>query len=130
MTCRALASSFVPQLLPNFLVQRALFEAREYPAKIYSWPAFIISNVLVELPWNTLVAIIVFLSWYYPTGMYENALLTKTMLERNGVMLLFIWVYLIYASTFGFMVQIGLEFTELAGSLLNVAFLLSLMFCR
>ncbi|KAA8565941.1 hypothetical protein EYC84_009750 [Monilinia fructicola] len=125
----ALASSFVPQLLPNFLVQRALFEAREYPAKIYSWPAFIISNVLVELPWNTLVAIIVFLSWYYPTGMYENALLTKTMLERNGVMLLFIWVYLIYASTFGFMVQIDLEFTELAGNLLNVAFLLSLMFC-
>ncbi|KAB8294209.1 hypothetical protein EYC80_009643 [Monilinia laxa] len=125
----ALASSFVPQLLPNFLVQRALFEAREYPAKFYSWPAFIISSVLVELPWNTLVAIIIFLSWYYPTGLYRDALLTKTMLERNGVMLLLIWVYLIYASTFGYMVQVGLELTEVAGNLLNAAFMLSLMFC-
>ncbi|KAI9645138.1 Multidrug resistance protein [Ciborinia camelliae] len=122
-----LASSFVPQLLPNFLVQRALFEARE--RKVYSWPAFIISNILVELPWNTLVAIIMFLSWYYPVGMYRNALLTKTMLERNGMMLLLIWVYLIYASTFGYMLQVGLEHTEMAGKLSNAAFLLSLMFC-
>ncbi|QSZ36007.1 hypothetical protein DSL72_007131 [Monilinia vaccinii-corymbosi] len=124
-----LTSSFVPQLLPNLLVQRALFEARECHAKMYSWPAFIISNILVELAWSTLVAVIISLSCYYPMGMYRNALLTKTMLERNGVMLLLIWVYLIYASTFGYMVQVGLELTEMAGILSNAVFLLSLMFC-
>ncbi|KAF7854551.1 hypothetical protein EAF04_010360 [Stromatinia cepivora] len=124
-----LASSFVPQLLPNFLMQRALFEARESPARIYSWPAFIISNILVEVSWNTSLAIIIFLSWYYPMGMYRNAVLTKTMLERNGVMLLLIWVYLIYASTFGYMVQVGLELMEMAGNLSNAAFSLSLLFC-
>ncbi|EDN98639.1 hypothetical protein SS1G_13498 [Sclerotinia sclerotiorum 1980 UF-70] len=126
---QTLASSFVPQLLPNFLVQRAVFEARESPAKMYSWPAFIISNILVEVSWNTFLAIIIFLSWYYPVGMYRNALITKTMLERNGVMLLLIWVYLIYASTFGYMVQVGLELTGTAGNLSNAAFLSSLMFC-
>ena len=110
-------------------MQRALFEARERPAKIYSWPAFIISNILVELPWNTLSAIIIFLCWYYPVGMYRNAISTKSILERNGVMVLLIWVYLIYASTFGYMVQVGLELTMMAGNLSNAAFFLSLMFC-
>ncbi|ATZ56652.1 hypothetical protein BCIN_13g04870 [Botrytis cinerea B05.10] len=124
-----LASTFVAQILPNALVQRALFEARERPAKIYSWPAFIISNILVELPWNTLSAIIVFLCWYYPVGMYRNAISTKSILERNGVMVLLIWIYLIYASTFGYMVQVGLELTMMAGNLSNAAFFLSLMFC-
>ncbi|KAF7927775.1 uncharacterized protein EAE98_006157 [Botrytis deweyae] len=124
-----LASSFVAQILPNVLAQRALFEARERPAKIYSWPAFMISNILVQLPWNTLSAIIIFLCWYYPAGMYRNAILTKSILERNGVMLLLIWVYLIYASTFGYMVQVGLEVTVMAGNLSNAAFFLSLMFC-
>ncbi|KAM0147154.1 hypothetical protein ACHAPG_010739 [Botrytis cinerea] len=126
---QTLASTFVAQILPNALVQRALFEARERPAKIYSWPAFIISNILVELPWNTLSAIIVFLCWYYPVGMYRNAISTKSILERNGVMVLLIWIYLIYASTFGYMVQVGLELTMMAGNLSNAAFFLSLMFC-
>ncbi|KAJ8063365.1 hypothetical protein OCU04_008594 [Sclerotinia nivalis] len=50
-------------------------------------------------------------------------------ISENGVMLLLIWVYLIYASTFGYMVQVGLELTEMAGNLSNAAFLLSLLFC-
>lgn len=61
--------------------------------------------------------------------MYRNAPSTKVFLENNGVMLLLIWVYLVYATTFGYMVQVGLELTEMAGNLSNAAFLLSLMFC-
>lgn len=30
------------------------------------------SNILVEIPWNTLMAVFIFVSWYYPIGMYRN----------------------------------------------------------
>lgn len=127
MKCRTLALSFILQLFPNILAHRALFESRERSAKTYSWPAFIVSNILVDIPWNTLMAIIVFLCWYYPMGMYRNSLSIKMMLERNGVMILLIWVYLIYASTFGYMIQIGLESIEIAGIVSTTA--LFLLFC-
>jgi ATP-binding cassette subfamily G (WHITE) protein 2 (PDR) len=36
----------------DFVVQRALYEARERPAKTYSWQAFMVAQILVELPWQ------------------------------------------------------------------------------
>jgi ATP-binding cassette subfamily G (WHITE) protein 2 (PDR) len=56
----------VQQILPHFVTQRALYEARERPSKTYSWKAFMISNLLVELPWNALGGAIIFFTWYYP----------------------------------------------------------------
>jgi ATP-binding cassette, subfamily G (WHITE), member 2, PDR len=41
------------QMMPHFVTQRSLYEARERPSKTYSWKVFIISNITVELPWNT-----------------------------------------------------------------------------
>lgn len=112
-------------------MQRDLFEAREQSAKFYSWQAFITANFLVELPWNTLVALLIFLCWYYPTGMYRNATggSTQVMLEKNGLMIVFLWEYLTYASTFGQLMQVGVELAETAAKLSHVAFLLLLMFC-
>ena len=46
-------SNLVQQIMPNFVVQRALYEARERPSKTYSWQAFLMANIFVELPWNT-----------------------------------------------------------------------------
>jgi ATP-binding cassette subfamily G (WHITE) protein 2 (PDR) len=57
-----MSSNLVPQILPNFVTQRALYEARERPAKIYSWQVFILSNIHIELPWNALMAVLVFVS--------------------------------------------------------------------
>lgn len=45
--------------MPHFVTQRSLYEARERPSKTYSWKAFMLSNIFVELPWNTLMAVIV-----------------------------------------------------------------------
>ena len=58
----------VQQILPHFVTQRALYEARERPSKTYSWKAFMISNLVVELPWNAFAGLIVFFCWYYPIG--------------------------------------------------------------
>lgn len=38
--------------MPNFVVQRSLYEVRERPSKTYSWKVFILSNIVVEIPWS------------------------------------------------------------------------------
>lgn len=49
------------QAMPNFITQRNLYEARERPAKTYTWKAFMLGNLFVEVPWNTLAALIIFI---------------------------------------------------------------------
>lgn len=46
----------VQQIMPHFVTQRSLYEVRERPSKTYSWKAFMMSNILVEIPWNALMA--------------------------------------------------------------------------
>lgn len=41
----------INQILPVFITQRTLYEARERPSKTYSWQAFLIANILVEMAW-------------------------------------------------------------------------------
>ncbi|KAM3082547.1 Multidrug resistance protein [Clarireedia jacksonii] len=126
-----LGFGLVLQVFPNLLMQRVLFESREQPAKFYSWQSFIVGSILAELPWNTLAALLIFLCWYYPTGMYHNATggSTRMILEKNGLMIVLFWEYLMYASTFGQLMQVDLELAETAAKLSYVVFLLLLMFC-
>lgn len=48
-----LFSQLVQQIMPNFVTQRALYESRERPSKTYSWKVFIMSNIVVEIPWSS-----------------------------------------------------------------------------
>ncbi|GAB1193523.1 hypothetical protein APSETT444_002744 [Aspergillus pseudonomiae] len=41
------------QIIPSFVTQRTLYEARERQSKTYSWQAFVLTNILVELAWNS-----------------------------------------------------------------------------
>ena len=40
------------QVLPIFVQQRTMFEARERQARTYCWQVFVVSNIVVELAWN------------------------------------------------------------------------------
>lgn len=40
------------QILPMYISQRTLYEARERQSKTYTWQAFILSNIIVEMAWN------------------------------------------------------------------------------
>lgn len=40
------------QIMPNFVVQRTMYEARERQSKTYMWQAFVLSNIVVEMVWN------------------------------------------------------------------------------
>jgi ABC-type multidrug transport system permease subunit len=119
----------VQQIMPHFVTQRALYEARERPSKAYSWKAFMISNIVVELPWNTLMAILIFFCWYYPIGLYRNAEPTDAVTERGGLMFLLIWEFLLFTSTFTNMVVAAIETAETAGNIAQLMFSLTLVFC-
>lgn len=43
----------IQQMMPMFVTQRALYEARERQSKTYCWQSFILSNLFAELAWNT-----------------------------------------------------------------------------
>ncbi|KAF3390870.1 Multidrug resistance protein CDR1 [Talaromyces pinophilus] len=117
------------QIMPLFVTQRALYEVRERPAKTYSWQAFMISNIFVELPWNTLMAVLMFVCWYYPIGMNNNAKPTDSVTERGALMFLFVWVFLLLTSTFAHLIVAGIETAETAGNIVTLLFSLCLIFC-
>ncbi|KDN44914.1 putative SNQ2-ABC transporter [Tilletiaria anomala UBC 951] len=60
-----LSTSLSQQLQPVFLQMRNLFEARERPSKIYSWPVLVLSALLTELPWNWLGGTLFWIPWQF-----------------------------------------------------------------
>jgi ABC-type multidrug transport system permease subunit/ABC-type multidrug transport system ATPase subunit len=119
----------VQQIMPHFVTQRALYEVRERPSKTYSWKAFMLSNILVELPWNSLMAVIIFFCWYYPIGLFRNAEPSGEVHYRGFQLFLFTWMFLLFTSTFTHMVIAGIESAETGGNLANLMFSLCLVFC-
>lgn len=119
----------VQQIMPHFVTQRSLYEARERPSKAYSWRAFMLSNIIVELPWNSLAAVLIFVTWYYPIGLYRNAEPTGAVTERGALMFLYVLAFLLFTSTFTNMVIAGIETAEAGGNIGNLLFSLSLVFC-
>ncbi|KAM7193864.1 P-loop containing nucleoside triphosphate hydrolase protein [Rhypophila sp. PSN 637] len=101
-----LHSNMIQIILPQFLDRRALFDGRERLSKTYSWRVFILSNFLSEIPWQTVVAAIQFVTWYFPVGMYHNvgqAQATAQRNERAGLMFLIIYSFTLFSSTFSHM---------------------------
>ncbi|KAF2704437.1 putative multidrug resistance ABC transporter [Pleomassaria siparia CBS 279.74] len=124
-----LFGQLIQQIMPHFVTQRALYEVRERPSKAYSWKAFMISNIVVELPWNTLMSVLIFVCWYYPIGLYRNAEPTDSVTLRGAQMWLFVWMFLLFSSTFAHMMVAAFESAENAGNLGQLCFSLCLIFC-
>ena len=43
----------VQQIMPMWVQQRSMYEVRERPAKTFSWKVFVLSNIMVEVPWSS-----------------------------------------------------------------------------
>jgi ABC-type multidrug transport system permease subunit len=119
----------VQQTMPYFVVQRDLYEVRERPSKVYSWQVFIWSQIIVEIPWNSLMALFMFVCFYYPIGLDRNAQLNNEVAERGGLMFLLLWGFMMFTSTFTDFIIAGFETAEAGGNIANVLFMLCLMFC-
>lgn len=117
------------QTMPNFIIQRDLYEARERPSKTYSWQAFILSTIVVELPWNALCSLLIFFPFYYPVGMYRNAKPTHAVTERGGLMFMLMLSFMLFGSTFTSMVIAGVASAEIGAIIALILFALCLLFC-
>ncbi|KAJ5805910.1 uncharacterized protein N7503_003512 [Penicillium pulvis] len=117
------------QTMPNYILQRDLYEVRECPSKTYSWAAFILAQVIVELPWNTVAALLTFFPFYYLIGMNSNAVATDAVAERGGLMFLLVWAFLMHCSTFTTMIVAAAATAEIGAILALLLFTFCLIFC-
>ncbi|KAG2016847.1 hypothetical protein GB937_006049 [Aspergillus fischeri] len=117
------------QTMPNFIMQRTLFEARERPSKTYSWAVFMLANIVVELPWNTVAAVLIYLPFYYLVGMHKNAEATHTVTQRSGLMFLLFWSFMMHCATFTSMVVASVPTAEIGAILSLLMYTMCLIFC-
>lgn len=108
--------------MPKFVVQRSLYEVRERPSKAYSWAAFLIANVIVELPYQIFVGVIAWACYYYPIYGAEQAS------HRQGLMLLFVVQFYIFTSTFASLVISALPDAETGGTVATLMFIMTVTF--
>ncbi|PFH60959.1 hypothetical protein XA68_18488 [Ophiocordyceps unilateralis] len=119
----------VQQSMPQFVIQRSLYEARERPSKVYSWKVFMLSQIIVELPWNSLMAAIMYVCFYYPVGLYRNAEPTDAVAERGALVFLYLLAFMLFTGSFSTLVIAGFETAEAGGNMANLMFTLCLIFC-
>jgi len=119
----------VQQTMPHFVIQRSLYEVRERPSKVYGWKVFMLSQIIVELPWNVLLAALMYFSWYYPVGLQNNAIAADQVVERGALMFLLMVTFLLFTCTFTDLMIAGFETAEAGGNIANLLFTLCLIFC-
>ncbi|KAK6461713.1 multidrug resistance protein [Scheffersomyces coipomensis] len=122
-------NTLIQQMAPYFIIQRDLYEVREAPSRTYSWFAFITGQITSEIPFQIVCGAISFFCWYYPVGLYRNAIPTDQVNSRGVLMWMFLTAFLVYATSMG---QLCLSFIEVADNAVNLATILSslcLNFC-
>ncbi|PKS08034.1 hypothetical protein jhhlp_006646 [Lomentospora prolificans] len=114
--------TLVNQIVPKFVVQRALYEVRERPSRSYGWQVFILSQILVEIPWHLLLGICAYASAYFPVFG------TSGSSEARGLVLLFVVQLYIYAGSMAQMIIAAIENPGVATMLGTLMFGLSFIF--
>ncbi|KAK7186363.1 ABC multidrug transporter [Paraphaeosphaeria sporulosa] len=117
------------QIMPNFVVQRTLYEARERQSKTYVWQAFLFSNIFIEMFWNLIMGTFCFLVWFYPVGLYRNAEPTDSVSIRSFGILLIIVATFMFASSFAHMLIAGAPNEEVAGGIATIMSIMLYAFC-
>ncbi|KAG4429722.1 GTPase-activating protein [Cadophora sp. M221] len=117
-------TSLVQQIMPRFILQRDLYEVRERPSKAYSWKAFLIANIIVEIPYQILLGILVYASYFYP--IYTRGGMPSS--ERQGLILLLLVQFFVFTSTFAHMMIAALPDSETAGNIATLMFSMCLTF--
>ncbi|RYP73544.1 hypothetical protein DL771_003583 [Monosporascus sp. 5C6A] len=117
------------QTMPYFVVQRSLYEVRERPSKVYGWKVFMLAQTFAEIPWNSLMAVLMFVCWYYPVGLQHNAEAAGQTAERGALMFLLLLAFMWFTATFTHMVIAAFETAEAGGNIANMLFMMCLIFC-
>lgn len=81
-----------------------------------------VANVIVEVPYQVLTAILIFGCFYYPIVGVQSS-------ERQGLVLLYCIQLLLYASSFAQMTVAALPDAQTAASIVTLLVIMSLTFC-
>ncbi|KAK7409614.1 hypothetical protein QQX98_008209 [Neonectria punicea] len=114
-------STLVQQIQPLFITQRSLYEVRERPSKAYSWKAFIIANIIVEVPYQIITGILIYACFYYPVVGIQSS-------DRQVLVLLFVIQLFIFASSFAQMTIAAMPNAQTAASVVTLLSLMSTIF--
>ncbi len=121
--------NMVQQIIPTFVTMRSLYEVRERPSKTYSWQSFLLSNIMIEIFWQTMMSVAAFFVFYYPIGLQTNAGHTGKTGERGILFYLLMWTFYVFSSTFANMIISGMEDADTSANIANLMFSLCLLFC-
>lgn len=117
-----LSTSLSQQLQPQFIHFRSLYEVRERPSKMYSWPVAVWSAVIVEVPWNLLGGTLFWASWYWMIQFPSDS---KTAATVWGFYMLF----QIYFQTFAAAIAAMSPNPMIASILFSTFFSFVIVFC-
>nr|A0A2U8U2K9.1 RecName: Full=ABC transporter asL7; AltName: Full=Xenovulene A biosynthesis cluster protein L7 [Sarocladium sp. 'schorii']AWM95783.1 ABC transporter [Sarocladium sp. 'schorii'] len=125
----AIVGQLVSQQMPQFIIQRSLYEVRERPAKTYSWKVFMVSQILSDIPYYALASVMMWALWYFPIGLYKNAEVAGQETERGALMWLLFLAWLMWVSTFGHFCISFSETAEAGANAANFMYVLVNFFC-
>ncbi|KAL3424200.1 ABC-2 type transporter [Phlyctema vagabunda] len=115
-------TTLAQQIQPLFITQRDLYEVRERPSKSYSWVAFLFANIIVEIPYQIITAILTYATYYYAVIGIQSS-------DRQGLVLLFVIQFFLYASSFAHMTITALPDAQTAAGIVVLLTLLMTVFC-
>ncbi|KAF2875749.1 pleiotropic ABC efflux transporter of multiple drugs [Massariosphaeria phaeospora] len=121
-------SNILQQIAPQFGARRALFEAREYASKIFSWTVFVSASIIVEAAWQVLLATISFALFYYITGMNLNTS-DADQHERGILMLLLFIMFFLFTQSLSHLLAAAIEVPQTAVNMGQPIFYLTIIFC-
>ncbi|KAI1749954.1 ABC-2 type transporter-domain-containing protein [Xylaria castorea] len=82
--------TIVNAVLPKFFGNMALWEAREYPSRVYGWVAFCTANIVAEIPAAIVSGTLYWALWYWPTGLPTQSSVSGYTYLMTILMFLFI----------------------------------------
>ncbi|XDG09979.1 hypothetical protein ABKA04_009594 [Annulohypoxylon sp. FPYF3050] len=118
----------VQLIMERFYHSRLLYENRERQSRTYSWLAFLISNIVVELASQTVISVIAYVAWYYPVGFWRKAIDQGELNSRSGLVFLLIWSLLVLFQTVSQMLMTIMPNIPTGINNANLLFMLSLIF--
>ena len=89
-----LPATVLNTVLPKFYMNRAIWEAREHPSRIYGWVAFCTAEILSEIPSAIVGSVLYFVLWYFPTGLPYDA-------SSAGYVFLMTLLFFLFMSSWG-----------------------------
>lgn len=95
----------VNAVVPKFFTNMALWQAREYPSRIYGWVAFTTANVVAEIPFAVISAVLYWVLWYWPTGLPTDS-------STSGYVFLMVLLFFFFMSSWGQWICAFVSFTS------------------